>query len=70
MRIKIKIPEAITVYVSNSKVTFYLETGWYLGEPFTLLGVELFECEKIDSVFINVLRIRFLYFTFAFGFEF
>jgi hypothetical protein len=56
----------INVHAAKFKQEFFFEIGWFPGEPFKLIGLQLCEFDESVTLF-TILRIEFLHFTFGFG---
>ena len=57
----------IVMYVNGKRIRFFINFGWYSGEPFRLFDLNLFsKYEMIDSLYIFELTITKLMVTFGF----
>ena len=55
----------INLYVNGDRIRFWLNTGWYRGNEFALLNLQLFEFSGSDM--ITIFGIQITKMSFCFG---
>jgi hypothetical protein len=56
------------LYINGKKIKFWVNLGWFRGEPFALFSITLLAIEKYETVTVDILRMQVAYLMFAFGF--